>query len=102
MSHVGIKRLGSRNGEDYRAEEDERETPVLEEKIQAIPWIRRGEDLRRLHNLTQAESTDHHEPDDHHGTEYSPDFRGAVLLEEEESGQYRDGERDHEMLRLGS
>jgi hypothetical protein len=102
MSHVGVERLGSGNGEDYSAEENEREAPMLEEKIETVPWIRRGEDLWGLQNLTQAECSDHREPDDHHGTEYSPDFRGAVLLEEEERREYHHGQREHEMLGLWS
>src|SRR6266550_4360008 len=102
MSHVRIERLGSSDGEDYGAKENEREMPVLEKKVQAVPRIRRGEDLWRLQNLAQAECANHHEPDDHHWTENSSDFRGTMLLEKEESREYSDRERDHEILRLWS
>src|SRR6266699_682287 len=54
MSHVCIQRFGTGDGEDYGAEENEREMTMLEKKVQTVPWIRRGEDLRRLQNLTQT------------------------------------------------
>src|SRR5258708_20099484 len=51
---------------------------MLEKKVQTVPWIRRGEDLRRLQNLTKAECANHHEPDDHHRAE-NPDRKSTRL-----------------------
>ena len=84
MSHVGVERLGSGDREDYGAKENEPRAPMLEEESEAVPGIRRGEDLRGLYDFAQSKSTDRHEPDNHQGTEYAPHLRGAVLLEEEE------------------
>jgi len=102
MSHVGVKRLGSGDSEDYSAEKDEPGVPVLNEKAQAVPWIRRGEDLRDLKNLAQSQCPNHHEPDNHNRAEYPPDLCGAVPLEEEEAREYHDSEREHQVLRLWS
>src|ERR1700681_1228101 len=102
MSHVGVKRLRSRNGQNHSAEENERDETMVYEKTQAVPWIRAGENLWGLHDLAQPECPNHQKPDDHDGPEYPPDIPSAVLLEEEKACEYDDCQRKHEVLRLRS
>src|SRR5450759_3705673 len=102
VSHVGVERLRSGDGQDHGSEENESGVPMPNEKLQAVQRIRRGEDLRGLQNFGQSESPNRPEPDDHHGPEYPPDLGGAVLLEEEKPSEYRDGEGEYQVLPLRS
>src|SRR5450759_414140 len=102
VSHVGVERLRSRDGQDNGAEENESGVSMPSEEFQTVQRIRRSENLRAQQNLGQSESPDRHEPNDHHGPEYPPDLGGAVLLEEEKPSEYRDGEGEYQVLRLRS
>src|SRR6266513_1024204 len=81
MSHIGVERFGSRDSEDYSAEENESGVAMLQEKAQPVPRICRGKDLWRLQNFMQSKYPNRREPHDHYRPEDPPDLRGPMLLE---------------------
>ena len=55
MPHVGVERLGARDGEDDRTEREEADVPLSTEKSHAVPRIERGRDPRLAHDLDDAQ-----------------------------------------------
>src|SRR5205085_5108634 len=72
----------------------------MHEEQNTVPRVGGGQNLGRQHDLTKSKGANHHKPDPHHRTEDLADAGGAVLLEEEKGGDDRDGERQHQVLRL--
>ena len=98
MPHICVQRLGSRDGEDNRTEQNECDSSMSKEEIQPIPGVGRRKNFRSLQNLSQSQQSDRREPDDHHRTEYSAHLCGAMLLKEEQTGEDDDSQRKDEVL----
>ncbi len=87
MAHIGIERFGTRDGENDRAEQQQRMRLAADEKLKTRTRIERRENRRLLHHAPDAKRPERDEPDGHDGAKQSADARRAIFLSEEDADQ---------------
>ena len=102
MPHVGIQRLAAGDDQDDRPEDEDPAEAVAEEELRAPPGRKRGEDLRFLNDLTQAENGERGEPDEHHRPEQPADVARAAGLDREQSHEDQAGDGDDKTGECGA
>ncbi len=93
MTHVGVERLATGDGQHHRAECDEGCPGLAKEQCQPIGGIGGHEDLGRLHDRHKAQHGNGGKPDQHHRPEQFADLVGPARLQQEEADQDDEGHR---------
>jgi hypothetical protein len=101
VPHVGVKRLGTGDGEEDRAEDDKGGVAVRRRKPQRMRWIERGEDAGCLHDVRDAGCAERHEPQQAHRPEQQAHDSGSVFLDREQRDQDPDRDRHDVGLERG-
>ncbi len=90
MAHVGVQRFGAGDGENDRAERDERLPMMMPEKGDGMGRVQGTQNRRIGHDLEKAKAGQDGEPQAHDRAEQHAHAAGAALLQQEEPGQDRD------------
>ena len=98
MAHIGIQRFRSRHGQHHRAQCEERDEPVTDEKLDRVIRVERPQDVGILGNLVQAETCDYGEIDDHHRGEKRAHFCRPAALQNEQKDQQNKRNRNDQRV----
>ncbi len=93
MAHIGVERLGPRNGEHDGAERDEGEIDMPRDEADAEFGKERLQHEGVLRNLDGAHDADDQEPDRHDGAEGAAHAAGAAALAKEQDDDNGEGKR---------
>ena len=98
MTEVGIERLAAGHAQQHRAEDREGDPGMPTEQHQCMRRVDGGEHAGMLQDRQQAEHGQRREPHHHHRPEQSADGTRAVTLQQEQTEQDRDRQRQHDRL----
>src|SRR5712692_7209242 len=101
VAHVGVKRLGSGDGEHDGPQDKKACGSVAREKLEAVPGIEGEENGGGPSDLDSAEGPDGREPHEHDGPEDPAHAPRAVALADEEEEENGQGGGHHEVAQLG-
>ena len=101
MSHVGVERLCTRDGQHHRSERQERAQDVRAEKSHGIERVEREEDGRITRDADRPQHRQGPEVDAHHRPEQRPHRSGAEALDREQPDQDRHRDRNDQRLQAG-
>ena len=93
MPEIGIKSLGSGDGEKHGAKRKQSNDAVVQQEIDAVERIERPQHARIGGDPVEAGQCDRHEPDQHDRAEQRRDLRRTARLHREQ------GEQDHHRQR---
>ena len=98
MTHIGVKRLGARNGQNHATHGVDSHVRVIDQQMNGIHGIQRQQHIRVLNDVENPHRRQHRKPGTHDRAKECTHFSRAVLLEEEQTRQNHDRERDHHAL----
>jgi len=101
MTHVGIERFGSGDGEHDGAQDCQRLPAAGRQELHAVERVEGADDIGLADDAGDAERGQHREPDAHDRAEQAADAVGAVRLDHEQRDQDDDGAGHDEGLQLG-
>ena len=78
MAEVGVKRLGTGDGETCGAEHDEGDAGMRDEERHRMMRAQRSDDARIVPYVDEPEHGQRREPQRHHGPEQRRDIAGAA------------------------
>ena len=95
MAEIGIERLAAGDHQKHRAQRDQADGAVIEQKFDAVERIDRRQHARIVVDMQGAGDRDGQEPDHHDRPEHGRHTGGAVALRREQPDQDEDRQRRH-------
>ncbi len=99
MPHVGIERFGPGHGQEDRAERKEGELGIVEEELDCPMRAQRLQHFGMREDVGDPECGERGHVDEDHRTEQPAHLGGAARLDEEQTEDDADRNRDHERLK---
>ena len=98
MAHVRVKRLGAGNRQEHRTQSKKGELGIGEEELARPRRAQRRHDARTDHDIADAEHREHRHVNEDYRAEESADLRCPARLDEEQSDENANRNRDHQRL----
>ncbi|MNH12404.1 hypothetical protein D3C79_719430 [compost metagenome] len=88
MAHVGIQRLGARQGQHHCTENRHADARVHDKEVHRPGRVHRQQHFRTLDDAIDTQRTEHAEPQHHDRAENDTDACGAMLLDQKQRHQH--------------
>ncbi len=101
MAEIGIKRFGTGDRQEHRAEHDDAVKAFIGQKLHRVPRIEGKENAEIIRDMNEAGETHHEEPDRRDRPEEFRHRSRAMRLDGEKTNENADGYRNNEVVHSG-